>query len=139
MSNTDTFGFAKALQKSLTLYQKDINNAVNSVGLKSIKKLVNLTKSAAPVNKRTLGGISKRKAGHYKRSIAYTERFGKHGTKTYIWYVKGTDSRLTHLLANGHATKNGGRTTANPFLKDAADKVLTEYEHNIQEVLKGDY
>ena len=44
--------------------------------------------------------------------------------------------RLTHLLVHGHATRNGGRTKANPFLKNALDAVLPEYERAVEEAVK---
>ena len=56
--------------------------------------------------------------------------------KRYIWYVKAPDHRLTHLLVHGHATRNGGRTKANPFLKNALDDVLPEYERAVEEAVK---
>ena len=53
------------------------------------------------------------------------------------WYVKAPDYRLTHLIVHGHATKDGGRTRGNPFLKNALDEVLPEYEREVEEVLKN--
>ena len=54
-----------------------------------------------------------------------------------MWYVKAPDHRLTHLLVRGHATKDGGRTKADPFLENALDVVLPEYEQNAREAVKG--
>lgn len=129
MSKISIDDFAKNLRQNLTIYEKEVNNVVNSNGLKSIKKLVKLTKATAPVGKRK---------GRYKRNITYSERFVKRGLKKYTWHVKSPDYRLTHLLANGHVTRNGGRSKANPFLKNAVDTVISEYERNIEEALKGD-
>ena len=61
-----------------------------------------------------------------------------HGTKKYIWHVKAPDHRLTHLLVHGHATRNGGRTKADPFLQNALDTVLPEYETAVKEAVQSD-
>jgi hypothetical protein len=62
----------------------------------------------------------------------------KRGQKRFIWHVKAPDYRLTHLLVKGHATKDGGRTKANPFLQNALDQVLPEYEKEVEEAVKSD-
>lgn len=121
--------FAKNLKQNLTIYEKNVNKAINDAGGKAIKKLVKQTKANAPVGKRH---------GHYKKNITYNERFDKRGIKKYTWYVKSSDYRLTHLLVNGHATRDGGRTKGNPFLKNAVDTVISEYENAVEEALKGD-
>ena len=56
--------------------------------------------------------------------------------KKFIWYVRPPDHRVTHLLVKGHATRNGGRTKADPFLRNALDQVLPEYEKAVEESLK---
>ena len=40
------------------------------------------------------------------------------------------------LEDDGHATKDGKRTKANPFLKNAIDQVLPEYEAAVEEAIK---
>jgi hypothetical protein len=39
---------------------------------------------------------------------------------------------------HGHATKNGGRTRADPFLHNALGHVLPEYERAIEEAVQND-
>ena len=56
---------------------------------------------------------------------------------SYIWYVRAPAHRLTHLLVHGHATKDGGRTKGDPFLKNALDEVLPEYEQRVEEAIKN--
>ena len=119
---------AKALQQELTTYHEDVSERVNEVGRDSIKKLQRLTKANAPVA-----------SGSYKRRISTKEEDSEKvsGLKKFIWYVKSPDHRLTHLLVKGHVTRNGGRTKPDPFLQNALDEVLPEYERNTQEAIKN--
>lgn len=119
-------GLAAALEQELTTYHGDIVERINAAGETAIKKLKSLTKASAPVE-----------SGSFKRNIATKdETYGATGEKRFTWYVKPPDHRLTHLLVHGHATRNGGRTKANPFLQDALDKVLPEYEKSVKEALQ---
>ena len=118
---------AEALQQELESYSQGVTERVNAVGAAAINKLKKLTKATAPVA-----------SGSYRKHIAVTERTNERGVKTHVWYVKKPDHRLTHLLVHGHATRTGGRTRANPFLKNALATVLPEYEENVKEALKND-
>ena len=115
-----------AIAEELSIYHEDVTNAVDAAGEKAVKKLVKLTKASAPVGAR----------GDFKKSIA--SKLLKKGNRgnTYVWYVKAPNHRLTHLLVHGHATVNGGRTKGDPFLKNALDTVLPEYEKEVKEALK---
>ena len=117
---------SEALQQELTTYHKGVIERVNEVGRSAAAKLKKLTKANAPVA-----------SGSFKKNIAVTEEANPAtGMKQFIWHVKAPDHRVTHLLVHGHATRNGGRTKADPFLKNALDTVLPEYEANIEEALK---
>lgn len=117
---------ASAIQKELTIYSEDVTSKVNAAGDAAAKKLKKLTKASAPVA-----------SGSFKRNIAIKEETNPAtGMKQFIWHVKTPDARLTHLLVHGHATKNGGRTKPDPFLKNALDQVLPEYEKAVEEALK---
>lgn len=118
-----------AIERELTIYGKETTERVNTAGAEAMKRLVSITKATAPVGKRTT---------HYRSRITSSERASTNGSKRYIWHVKKPDYRLTHLLVKSHATKDGGRTRANPFLKNALDQVLPEYENNVKEAVKGE-
>lgn len=115
-----------AIGRELTIYAENVTDAVNDEGRKAMKKLVRQTKATAPVGNR----------GTFKRNIAMKETQEGRNMKRYTWYVKAPDHRLTHLIVHGHATENGGRTKANPFLQNALDQVLPEYEAAIKEAIK---
>ena len=119
----------EAIADQLTLYHQDKVERVNAAGEKAIKSLVKKTKARAPKGKR----------GNFKKAITYTEKTNKAtGDTEFTWGAKPPESRLTHLLANGHATRDGGRTKGNPFLQDSLDEVLPEYENDVEEALKND-
>nr|DAE49240.1 MAG TPA: putative tail component [Caudoviricetes sp.]DAG62736.1 MAG TPA: putative tail component [Caudoviricetes sp.] len=121
---------ADAINAELKLYSKDLTERINVKGLESVKKLVAQTKATAPRGRR---------GKHYYSSISYDKAKRRAtGSNIYTWYVKDPEYRLTHLLVHGHQTRNGGRTKANPFLQNALNEVLPEYEKNIEEAIKNE-
>ena len=117
-----------AITDELTTYHKEVTDRVNEVTGTTIKELVKKTKATAPKGIR----------GSFKKNIASKVEDAGHGMKRGIWYVKAPDHRLTHLLVHGHATKDGGRTAGDPFLANALDQVLPDYEKEIEEAVRND-
>ena len=116
-----------AIQRELTLYHDDAVENVNAAGKAAVKDLVKKTRATAP--KRT---------GSFRKNIASkkTATNPATGDETHTWYVKPPDHRITHLLVHGHAKANGGRVAGGPFLQNALDQVLPEYEKAVEEALK---
>lgn len=121
----------KALEQELTIYHKGVVKLLDKAGNKAIKELERITKDTAPFNEKAY-------RGHYVDSIATKKETERTGVTRFIWYVKPPNHRLTHLLVKGHATKDGGRTKADPFLQNALNRVLPEYEKDVQEAVKGE-
>lgn len=118
----------EAIAEQLKLYSDEKVEAVNAAGLKAIKKLVKLTRASAPV-----------RTGKYYQSITYVEKANNvTGDKEFTWGAKAPHHRLTHLLVKGYAKRNGGRVKGDPFLENALDTVLPEYEKEVEEALKND-
>ena len=118
---------AEAIQQELEGYSRTVTKRVDEAGDRSSKKLLKLTKATAPVA-----------SGSFRKNITVTEQTSEQGVKKFIWHVKKPDHRVVHLLVHGHATRNGGRTKADPFLRNALDTVLPEYERDVKEALKND-
>lgn len=116
----------KALEQELTIYSQAVTEEVNRLSEEAVKTLVKKTKATAP-----------KASGSFKRNIA--SKLLEKGDRgdTFVWYVRAPDHRLTHLLVHGHATRRGGRTKANPFLQNALDEVLPDYERAIEEAVKN--
>lgn len=116
-----------AIQQELGLYSEGVAKRVNAKSKSAAEQLKRMTKASAP-----------EQSGDFKEHIAIKEFNAGHGMKKYVWYVKSPDHRLTHLLVNGHATRNGGRTKGNPFLKNALEAVLPSYEQAVKEAVQDD-
>ena len=133
-------GLSAALEAQLSKYNEELNDKLNTCVEESINQLVKITKATAPTGRRN--GQFKKNIAADKRELKRAKR-GAHGgfhgrVTSATWYVKAPDYRLTHLLVHGHATRDGGRTRANPFLQNAVDQVIPEYERKVQEALKDD-
>ena len=101
-----------AIACELTVYSKDVQDKVN-----------------APYNARAYHR-------HFAELIATTSEKSRTGDETHTWYVKPPGQRLTHLLVNGHETRDGGRTKGDPFLQNALADVLPDYEKEVEEAVK---
>lgn len=116
-----------AIQQVLTLYHQNVVEGLDAASDKAVKDLVKKTKATAPKGRR----------GSYRKRIAGKLLKESRNGSTYVWYVKAPDYRLTHLLVKGHATRNGKRTRADPFLQNALSQVLPDYEAKVKEVLQN--
>ena len=123
-----------AMEHALELYNKDVQEGIIKVTEDSMRALVKKTRATAPTGRRD-GQFKKNITADYQELRRVKKLRGR--TIRATWYVKAPDYRLTHLIVHGHATKDGGRTRANPFLQNALDVVLPEYEKGIEEVLKN--
>lgn len=121
-------GLSDAISQELTVYAKHVTNGIKSETKKSMKQLVDKTKATAPVGKRYK---------HYKDSIASRKESENDRSVKYLWYVKGSDYRLSHLLNNGHALRNGGRVNGTKFISKAHDEVVAKYQENIKKVIEN--
>lgn len=117
----------KAIEQELTVYSREVTEKIDAAGRKAMRTLVNRTVETAP--------IGDRRGGNFAASISSKEIKSDRGS-SFVWFVKPPNHRLTHLLVHGHAKLDGGRTKANPFLKNALDEVLPEYEEAVKEAIK---
>lgn len=118
----------QVIMDSLEDYNKTVVEGVKKNTKRAMKDLVNATKQTAPVGKREK---------HYKDNITSKTVSETQYGLTKVWYVRGSDYRLTHLLNNGHALRDGGRYPGTNFVGKAVDAVIPWYLQAIEEVLKN--
>ena len=117
-----------AISKELTVYHREVIDGLKKEAKTSMSQLVKDTKATAPVGKRKK---------HYRDSITYKKQWENDRGVVYVWYVKGSDYRLSHLLEKGHAKRNGGWVDGTPFIKKAKDPILEKYIQAVEEIIKN--
>lgn len=130
---------AAALEAQLSKYNEELNDSLAGVVERTIDDLVKRTKAAAPRGRRK--GQFRKNIAADKKQLKRARRSshgGFHGrVLTATWYVRAPEYRLTHLLVHGHELPQGGRSKGNPFLQNALDEVLPNYEREVEEVLRN--
>lgn len=121
-----------AINEELRVYGEDVNRAIAEITTESMKELVKKTKANAPIGARK--SFKKNITADYSKLKGSANKFRNFSA---TWYVKAPDYRLTHLLVHGHEKKNGGRTRANPFLSNAVDEVVPDYERKLEEAIRN--
>lgn len=118
-----------AIDDILTVYAEEKTEEVKKQTERSMKELMELTKSTAPVGHNT--------GKHYKDYIACRVLSESAYEKIMQWYVKPPYYSLTHLLNNGHQLRNGGRWGGTAFLSDAVQKIEIDFVKKIEEIYNG--
>jgi hypothetical protein len=116
--------FSKAVENTLKEYGLSVTLRMNE----AVEKVGN---NAAEVLRKT----SPKNKGDYRTGwVCSVERNPLN--KTVIIHNK-KHYRLTHLLENGHATRNGGRTKAQPHIKPAEEQAIKDYIQAAKEAIDG--
>lgn len=118
----------RSIQDELKLYSGNVMRGVLEESERAMDKLVEQTKENAPVGKR-------RK--HYRNQIKSRLLKNTVFSVIYQWYVKGSDYRLSHLLNDGHALRNGGRYSGTQFITNAYNQVAKEYEQAVEKRIEN--
>ena len=117
----------------LNVYKANIDDSIGDLVEEAAQELVAETKRTAPYAHH---GENAKRRRHFRNSITYIRQDTGRSTPRCIWYVKGADSRLTHLLVHGHLSKDGSRVKGSSFLHDACEKVYPKLEKAIEEAVQ---
>lgn len=117
-----------AIKNALDDYNETIVTGLKKNTTQAMKDLVANTKATAPVGNRSK---------HYRDNISSKTLSETEYGISKLWYVKGSDYRLSHLLNNGHALRDGGRYPGTNFIGKAVDHILPFYLSKIEEVIKN--
>ena len=117
-----------AIKGVLDEYHDDIVQGIKRDTKEAVKELVKLTKNTAPVGSRSK---------HYRDSISSKKLRETFAGIVYLWYVRGSDYRLSHLLNNGHQLRDGGRYPGTNFIGKAVDKIIPDYVEKIEETCRN--
>ena len=112
----------KAIAEELEIYHEDVIERVNAAGERAIKKLLKLTKASVP-----------QKSGGLSKNLTTTEVTKAGGDKEFSWGAKAPKYRILHLVVHGHI---GNGHKGSPFLENAMEAVLPEYEKEVEEAIK---
>lgn len=119
----------KVITTELSLYSTQVTNKIKEINDEVTEEFVENTKRDAPKGKR-------KKKKYYKHITSKTTKETAN-SKINTWYVKDPEYRLTHLIKNGHATKNGGRTKGNDFISSNYSKLENDYGSKVKEAIKN--
>lgn len=125
MANID---LADAIERELTIYSREVTEVIKKEARKHMKELVEKTKETAPVGNRDR---------HYRDNITSKKESDTDRGASYVWYVEGSDYRLSHLLENGHALRDGGRTEGTHFIQKASEPIIADYIAKVEEAIKN--
>lgn len=117
-----------AINRELTIYSQSVTETIKSEAKSHIKELVKETKKTAPVGHRDR---------HYRDSISSRKVSENDRGAEYQWYVDGPNYRLSHLLENGHATRDGGRVEGTHFIQKASDPIIADYVEKVEEAIRN--
>lgn len=128
MANIEIGGLSEAINRELSICSRDVTNIVKQEAKSHMSDLVKKTKKTAPVGSRQK---------HYKDSIKSKKTSENDRGASYTWYVEGSDYRLSHLLENGHATRDGGRVEGTHFIQNASEPIIADYIAKVEEAIRN--
>lgn len=120
--------FVAALSKELSSYSEEITE-----GIKKAVDIVGKETNAEIKKHITFNQIT----GDYVKSFRVKKVHESKNKKLKTWYVANGNHRLTHLLENGHALWQSGRTEAYPHIKYGEELARKRMDELSMEVINN--
>lgn len=124
---------------TITQLSPKMQEILNQCAGKVTEKVKTLAKDTAVELTKNTKRDSPVKTGDYKRHISYKKTSETSTGAVYTWYVKDPEYRLTHLLANGHAKRNGGRVEGNFPLANDVIEAENKFVKGVKEIVANEY
>lgn len=117
---------AEQVMRELNIWSKAVSEGMQDAAERALKEADSVIRSHVGFTNRT---------GDYMRSwtIAKGEKSGTRNGA--VWYAAPPHYRLTHLLEDGHRTRNGGFTRAFPHISYGEVEAVKLYEEYVKEVI----
>ncbi len=115
------------IQKILQKNAGRITDKIKVLSKETTEDLTKDTKKDSPV-----------RTGEHKKHISNKKVKETSTSVVYVWHVKDPEYRLTHLIANGHAKRNGGRVEGNFPLDKDVEKAETKFIKGVKEVVENE-
>lgn len=113
----------KDISKILTKYTEEVSDSIK-------EEAIELGNIGADKLKRT----SPKRTGKYGKGWKTTVKSGNNFINVTI---HNKNYQLTHLLEKGHATRNGGRTKAQPHIAPVESEVNQMFVRNVEKIIKN--
>lgn len=114
---------AKAIERELRQYNKEVLAAVNLAGERVADEGANMLRETSP-----------RRTGRYAKGWRVRKTEGRHEVG-YVIHNK-TNWQLTHLLEHGHVKRGGGRVQGRPHITPVEQHVTAAFESAVVEAIK---
>ena len=114
---------SSTIEEMLTDYSAEVKKTVAEVLPKVARDTVKELKKTSP-----------KKTGDYASGWKSKKETSRIGTKVTIY--NDAKPYLTHLLENGHANRDGGRTSGIPHIKPAEQNAIKETIKQIEDSLE---
>ena len=106
--------------------EEDVEDTTNTVIKEAKQELVQTSpRSGVARDTKYYKGWAIKNGGRTRRGRYYSK---------VIW--NKTNYQLTHILENGHATRNGGRTTPQPHIRPVEEKYGTKFADLIEKKIR---
>lgn len=114
---------------------KDLLNEYSDDIQEGIENIASSTAQQVRNDLRNTRGTYKIRTGKYNKGWQINTKKGRGVVNHTVW--NATDWQLTHLLENGHITRNGGRTRSFVHIRPVEEKYVLKYQQDVERLIKN--